>query len=159
MHICTVTVDVYITILLIFSLTSPLISPLPLHTLISLYLPFPNLFNVKKKMKIQSPTTTSTTQTPPTPPQSSTSNLHHHNPLQRLKIQAQNQPNHQKLISNSTQNQSKPIGKPIRKTQQGRQSSRRSTSKLSSLSSNPLPLSLPPFSLDLLASICESVWV
>ena len=93
----------------------------------------------------------------------------------------QNQPNHRKLISNSAQNQSKPIGKPIpnptrnqskpknqnqtqqksisktqqkpfRKTQRGNRSCRQSTSKLSSLSSDP-----PPFSLDLSSPKCVRV--
>ena len=47
-------------------------------------------------------------------------NNHQHHPIttstiaiQHYQIQTQNQPNHRKLISNSTQNESKPVRKPI----------------------------------------------
>ena len=196
-HICTVTADVYITILLIFSLSSILFPHILSLVSLSLSLVFstwrrswrpnhqqplapPNHHQHHHNLAL--PTSITTTHfngwnpnTKSTQPSKINLKLNsksiqtrrktHHEP--NLKSTQTHQKTHPKPNSKSiqTKNKSKPnpmktlYKNPLEKLHSHHRSYCWSTLELQLLSSNPPPLTLLPFSSDLLTFMCESLWV
>ena len=158
-------------------------------TLISLSLPYPNLFNVKKKIKTQSPTTTNTTQPLLAPPQlappTSTTTTHFNGWKSKHKIDPkstqaignqsqtqlkinpnQNQSKHiEKSIPNPTQNQPKPTRKLISNPTQNQSKKKFKTkpnkSSLQKQNKNPLekPNGIARVAANIPQSCCHCRWI